>query len=269
VPASAPTRAPSDEVLLRAHEPVLRFTSGELILPTVVGPYVARRSLRADGRDGGSDPVLSAGELSLERLAESGVGYRDRPLYLRFVDGPLTGTEVRAWRREGRPRLRSASRFAAVDVLARLVDVLFRLSLLVRGRVPGGGRRRRPARPGAPRRRGLPVLRPGRPRGRRHGLPVLVCLPVQRLALDLPRRQRPRGRLGTVAVFLVADHGRLRAAWAASSHDHDGEALRRRWDDPGIRRAGDHPVVWIAPGLMEALICWKTRVMGAWRTVRT
>jgi hypothetical protein len=40
------------------------------------------------------------------------VGYHDRPLYLRFVDGPLTGTEVRAWRREGRPRLRSASRFA-------------------------------------------------------------------------------------------------------------------------------------------------------------
>jgi hypothetical protein len=69
-----------------------------------------------------------------------------------------------------------------------------------------------------------------------------VC-PFKRLALDLPRRQRPRGRLGTVAVFLVADHGRLRAAWAASSHDHDGEALRRRWDDPGIRRAGDHPVV--------------------------
>src|SRR3712207_8879004 len=46
------------------------------------------------------------------------------------------------------------------------------------------------------RRRGPPLLRPGRPGGRVHGLSVLVLLRVQRLAHDLPRGQRPRGRLG-------------------------------------------------------------------------
>jgi hypothetical protein len=31
--------APDDRTLLRAYEPVLRFTAGELFLPTAVGPY--------------------------------------------------------------------------------------------------------------------------------------------------------------------------------------------------------------------------------------
>ena len=41
-----------DLVLLRTYEPVLRYTAGELFLPTAVGPYLARCSLWAD--DGGS-----------------------------------------------------------------------------------------------------------------------------------------------------------------------------------------------------------------------
>ena len=35
----------ADLALLRAYEPVVRFTEGELFLPTAVGPYVERCGL--------------------------------------------------------------------------------------------------------------------------------------------------------------------------------------------------------------------------------
>ncbi len=38
-------------------------------------------------------------------------------------------------------------------------------------------------------------------------------------------------------------------AWVAfSSHDHAGDDLRRRWDDPELRRHGDHPVLFPCAG---------------------
>ena len=38
-------RIAADLALLRAHEPVVCYTRGELFLPTAVGPYVAQCSL--------------------------------------------------------------------------------------------------------------------------------------------------------------------------------------------------------------------------------
>jgi hypothetical protein len=131
-------RPRGDEELLRAHEPVLRFTAEEQFLPTAVGPYVAQCSLWMGGTERSATPLVPAGHLTLDRLGELGRRFRDRPLYLRFVQRPLSRAEVRAWRREDRPRLRGASRFAAVGLLGRLIDVLLRISLLVRGRMPGG-----------------------------------------------------------------------------------------------------------------------------------
>jgi hypothetical protein len=122
-----------DLALLRAFEPVLRFTDGELFLPTRVDRYVARCSLWEGGPRRSAAALVPAGELTLDRLADLGEQYRDRPLYLRLVQQPLTRSQVRTWRRHTRPRLRSTARLAAVGLLARLVDVVLRLSLLVRG----------------------------------------------------------------------------------------------------------------------------------------
>ncbi|WP_249523274.1 hypothetical protein [Modestobacter marinus] len=249
VPAAV-DREDDDEVLLRAHEPVLRFTAGELFLPTGVGPYVARCSLRTRGPGGTGTALVPAGGLDLQRLADLGRRHRDQPLYLRFVDRPLTRPEVRAWRREDRPRLRSTSRFAAVGVLARLVDVLFRVSLLLRGRVPGGAFA------------GAEVLTRGFPDAGQcpcYGRVVreagyTICQYWFFYAFNDWRTtfhgvNDHEADWETVAVYLVPDRGRLRPAWvAASSHDHEGAALRRRWDDPGLRREGDHPVVFPGAG---------------------
>ncbi len=73
-------------------------------------------------------------------LAQIGAAPHAGGLSLRYADRSLTWRAYRAWRREpGRERLaHRSSRFAVVGLVGRLIDAVIRLSLLVRGRVPGG-----------------------------------------------------------------------------------------------------------------------------------
>lgn len=254
----------SDLVLLRTYEPVLRYTAGELFLPTAVAPYLARCSLWAD--DGGSrrkrrvEELVPPGELTPDGLAEAGVRHRGRPLYLRFVQEQLSRADVAAWRREDRPRLRGKARFAAVGVLARLIDAFVRLSLLVRGRVPGGlvaaahrlaaaalaQAGEAPDRGGDVRTAYGRVLRTG-------GYTVLqywYFYPFNDWRSTFYGVNDHEADWETISVYLVPDgDGGLRPAWVgASSHDLAGADLRRRWDDPQLRREGDHPVIYPGAG---------------------
>ena len=54
----------------------------------------------------------------------------------------------------------------------------------------------------------------------------------------------------TISVYLVPDEDEgVAPAWVgASSHDLAGADLRRRWDDPQLRREGDHPVIYPGAG---------------------
>jgi hypothetical protein len=254
-PAAAPPAGPlSDLELLRAYEPVLRYTAGELFLPTSVDAYLARCSLWADDSDRRRDAeqLVPAGELTPDRLAEAGRRYRGRPLYLRFVQKQLPRAAVAAWRREDRPRLRGKARFAAVGVMARLIDALVRLSLLVRGRVPGGL-------VAAAHRLGATLVADP---GAEHDAVRTAYARVVRTAGYTVLQywyfyafndwrstfygvNDHEGDWETVVVYLVHDpDGALRPAWvAASAHDLGGADLRRRWDDPQLRREGDHPVI--------------------------
>jgi hypothetical protein len=273
-PAPLPIPA-SDLELLRAYEPVLRYTAGELFLPTSVEDYLARCSLWAD--DGGrrrrrrlAEQLAPAGELTPEGLAGAGLRYRRRQLYLRFVQEQLTRDEVAAWRREDRPRLRGKARFAAVGVLARLIDALVRLSLLVRGRVPGGLA-------AAAHRLGAAVLADPSGTGAETSAVRTYYARVVRTAGYTVLQywyfyafndwrstfygvNDHEADWENVMVYLVEDTdsgdtadpggpGGLRPAWvAASAHDLAGPDLRRRWDDPLLRREGDHPMVYPGAG---------------------
>ena len=146
VPA-ADSPAAEDLRLLRRYEPVLRFTRGELFLPMPVPAYLATcalwrsaRPARFPRRRGTGERLCAPGELTPARLAQAGAAPGARDLSLRFAERPLTWREYRAWRREpGRERLaHTSSRFAVVGLMGRLIDAVIRLSLLVRGRVPGG-----------------------------------------------------------------------------------------------------------------------------------
>ena len=252
-----------DRALLRRYEPVLRYTAGELFLPSSVDAYLARCSLWADGgtrRRRRAEQLVPAGELTADGLAAAGVRYRGRALYLRFVQEQLTRAEVAGWRREDRPRLRGKARFAAVGVLARLIDALVRLSLLVRGRVPGGlvaaAHRLAAAAVADPARTGVDrgAVRSAYARVvRTAGYTVLqywYFYPFNDWRSTFYGVNDHEADWETVTVYLVDDEdGGLRPAWvAASAHDVAGPDLRRRWDDPQLRREGDHPVVYPGAG---------------------
>jgi hypothetical protein len=137
--------AADDLQLLRNYEPVLRFTRGELFLPMPVEGYLGNCSLWRSAVPGGAgardgpERLCTPGELTPARLAQTSAA-TGRDLSLRFVERALGRSEFRAWRRDaGRARLAAGgSRFAAVGLLSRFIDAAMRLSLLLRGRVPGG-----------------------------------------------------------------------------------------------------------------------------------
>jgi len=243
--------AAGDLALLRAHEPVACFTRGELFFPTAVGPFVAECSLWASAPGGEPDRLAAAGELTLEGLCEAAAAHSDRALSLRFVQAPLARGEHRRWKRAPRERLDEAVRFTTTGMFGRVVEAGFRASLLARGTV---GRGLAAAAAAAYRERLEPerftyygrVLRTG----------GYVCLQYWFFYAMNDWRSSFGGvndheaDWELVTVYLTdADGAPPRPAWVAfSSHDHEGDELRRRWDDPELHRLGDHPVLYPGAG---------------------
>ncbi len=240
-----------DLALLRTFEPVVRHTKGELFHPTAVGPYVARCSLWAGGEDGNAERLVPAGELDLERLCEEAVANQARPLSLRFVQEPLDRAAYRRWRRAPRERLVATARFTTTGVWGRVVDAGFRASLLLRGKVAAG----LAAAAEVAYREHLEA-----DRFTYYGRVVrdggYVCLQYWLFYAMNDWRSTFAGvndheaDWELVVVYLAEQpDAPTRPAWVAfSSHDHAGDELRRRWDDPDLVREGEHPVVFAGAG---------------------
>ena len=127
--------------LVRRFEPVVRYTAGELFFPMSVEAYVARSALWETPPGSGETAmrVLDHEALDIDRLCAHARANPDTRMELRYAPQPMSRAELRAWRRDPqRPRLRATSRFVTVGLVGRLVDALVRLSLTMRGRVPGG-----------------------------------------------------------------------------------------------------------------------------------
>ncbi len=251
-PATTPSQRAAEELdLLRRYEPIARFARGELFFPTAVGPYVAECSLWRRDPNGESRCIVSAGELTLDRLCAEASAYRGHRLSLRFVASPLTRADYRRWRRTPRERLVARGRFTTTGMLGRLVEAGLRASLLLRGTVAAGlaaaaeiayrehlesdrmtyyGR----------------VVRTG----------GYICLQYWYFYAMNDWRSTFKGvndheaDWETATVYLAEQPGAApRPAWVAfSSHDHAGDNLRRRWDDPELIRVGDHPVLFPGAG---------------------
>src|SRR4029450_13385187 len=126
--------------LARRFEPVLRYTKGELFLPMPVERYVEAAALfrRVPGKKV-PELLAPATTLDLTRL----ISYADErggvDCELHFVDKPLNRSAYRRWRRRpDRDRFHGGSRFAMVGMFGRIIDSIMRLSLIMRGQVPGG-----------------------------------------------------------------------------------------------------------------------------------
>jgi hypothetical protein len=227
---------------------VLAYTRGELFLPASVQRYVTLCSLRGRRGDAPEEELVPAGGLTLERLAGLGAEFPGYDLALRLVQQPADRRAVRAARRQAPRVISRSAKLAAVGLLARLVDVLVRLSLVIRGSVPGGvtteaARLHREHLADGPRCYYGRVVRS-------HGYVALqywFFYAMNDWRTTFGGLNDHEADWETLTVFLSATD--LRPRWiAVASHDYTGDDLRRRWDDPDLRREGEHPVAFIGAG---------------------
>ena len=245
--------AASDLDLLRRHEPLLRFTQGELFYPMATGPYVEGCDLLTGPTLREARVAIPAGELDLERLAEVGDPAPGEAQFLRFVPKPLNALEVTRWRaRPDRQRFSAPGRLARVGLAARLVDAGMVASLLLRGRVPGGTAAAASQKYDAIRGRDPRVVYHGRVvrEGRWVVLHYMFFYAMNDWRSTFEGANDHEADLEQCFVVLeaVADDD-MRPAWfCAAAHDEKGDDLRRRWDDPRMETMEGHPVVYPGAG---------------------
>ena len=105
----------TDLELLRAYEPVLRYTRGELFFPADVAAYLKCCSLWLEDSEGREvEEVVPAGELTTDRLAGAEHEWPGRHKHLRFVQESSLRAEARRFRRTARPVIPKSGRLAAV-----------------------------------------------------------------------------------------------------------------------------------------------------------
>lgn len=243
--------SPTDLELLRAHEPVLVYTKGELFFPTDVDSYVRNCSLWIEEPNGRERLIVPAGELTLDRLSQSEEEWPRSHKHLRFVQEDTLREEVRRFKGIARSVIPKSGRLVAVGVLGRVLDILMKLSLLVRGTVPGGvtyaavTRYRERLDDGRAHYYGR-VTREG-------GYIVLqywLFYAMNDWRTIYGGVNDHEADWERVTVHLVEEpDGTTRPAWVgASSHEYHGDDLRRSWDDPDLHREGLHPRIYVGAG---------------------
>lgn len=243
----------TDLELLRRHEPILRFTDGELFFPCPVDGYVRKCSLWTRHGDRRARLVIPRGQLDLDRLSDYGISLTGVALSLRFVERPLSAREYQQWLlHPHRARFHAPGRLARVPPWSRLLDAAFDLSLLVRGTVPGGTA-------AAAELRYVDLLKSDDRRAyyarvvRAGGWTILHYMffyAMNDWRSGFQGANDHEADWEQIFVYLYeANDGSLQPQWVSyASHDEYGDDLRRRWDDPLLVREGTHPVVFVAAG---------------------
>jgi hypothetical protein len=240
--------------LLRRYEPVVRLTRGELFRPAAVEGYLRHAAL-ISGTGQSARVLAEPGTLTTATLASLGAQHRGEPLSLRYVQRSMGRREHRNWRRHTAPEpLHRTPGAAAAGLLARLVAVLMRLSLLLRGAVPGGTtavayeQSRADADADTCHYYGHIV---------RDGGYVIVqywfFYPMNDWRSTFGGVNDHEADWEQVSVVLADEQPLGAPAWVLfASHDETGPDLRRRWDDPELDRLGNHPVVYVGAGSHSA-----------------
>ena len=242
--------------VVRRFEPVLRFTAGELFFPMSADDYLSRAALWTRNPVGRqpSELLVDFGHLDPDLLSTVALARPREHLYLRYAPKELDRHELKAWRRRSdRPKFTGVTRLAAVGLLGRIIDSGMRLSLVLRGRVPGGFT-------AASQRQYAST--PARYAYHAHVTADGGYLVVQYWFLYAMNDWRSsfggvndhEADWEQVTVYLAPIDGSgvdagspagWQVAWVAfSSHDEVGDELRRRADDPDITWVeGNHAVV--------------------------
>jgi hypothetical protein len=239
----------NDLELLQRFEPIVRYTEGEHFLPMDVDRYVAECSLWEARPDGKIECLVPEGQLSVARLLEFRSAPHGTVQYMRFVES-LTALEAARFVAAHESHFkRSRGRLARVGLLSRTIDALFSITLIMRGRVPGGTAAAADDAYRRMHRQQEKYVYYGRV-VRQGGF---VCLQYWFFFAMNDWRSSFHGLNDhesdweQVVVFL--EEKDLAPQWVAyASHDFAGDDLRRRWDDPEVRREGEHPIVYAGAG---------------------
>jgi hypothetical protein len=285
-----------DLALLRRFEPVIRFTRGEHFFPMDVKPYVESSSLWMQEPRRRARCIIPEGQLTLDRLGEPLIDGFGTVFFLKFIE-PLNIPELASYalkeglkKKEPHEIFRAGpGRLARVGYASRLLDALFTLALLARGRVPGDT--------AAAAYRAYHRIMRSEEKYCYYGR---VVRQQGWIALQYwffyPFNDWRSGFFGAndheadwemVYVYLAnAQGGDVQPEWVAyASHDFSGDDLRRRWDDPEVEKVGEHPVIYCGAGshasyfspgeylteieisFLSPLVQIIDRFQGFWRTL--
>ncbi len=244
----------NDLDLLRKYEPAVCYTQGEMFFPCAVDEYVRRCSLWLRDPKDETRQLVAEGELTTQKLAEFKEVPPDHTLYLRFVDQALTPLKYQHWlSRPDRPSFHAPGRLARVGLVSRVLDSFFNLSLLLRGTVPGGT-----AAAAEIKYREMQGVDPRQVyygRVIREGgyiiLHYLFFFAMNDWRSNFYGVNDHEADWEQAFVYLSEEaEGEAVPRWAAyASHDFSGDDLRRRWDDPELRKFDQtHPMIFAGAG---------------------
>ena len=253
------TITPDQQIeLLKRFEPELRFTKGETFFPMDVEPYVRASSLwmQKSGQDALS--LIPQGQVSLDILSEQRMDGNDTIYFLRFIE-PLDVINLITYLSQRRLNIDpqnifrfNMGRLARVGYSSRFADLIFSLSLLLRGRVPGDT--------SAAAALEYEKIFKKEERYQYHGRVLQQGdWTVLQYWYFYAFNNWRSGYFGVndheadwemVSIYLYEDEdNQLKPEWVAySMHDYTGDDLRRRWDDPELIRIGEHAVVYVGAG---------------------
>lgn len=124
--------------LLRAYEPVLRFTQGEMFFPCSIEGYLERCSLWVSAPQQQPRQLAAPGQVEASALVELAAELSGHT-YLQFVQEPMAWRTYLKWRTSPeRPDFTAVGRWSRVGLFSRIVDAGFDIALTLRGVVPGG-----------------------------------------------------------------------------------------------------------------------------------
>jgi len=262
-PASDRPTAPvtaSDLELLRKFEPVVCYTKGEQFFPTDVDHYVKESSLWEHHPDGRDELMVKQGDLTLEKLIESRPAEFGAVRYIRFIEALDLAESARVLadqavlrRKLGHYFHAGIGRLARGGILPRLLDGLFSLSFLLRGKVSAATAAAAELDYNEIFKEDKQYTYYGRVT-RQNGWTMLqywffFCFNSWRSGFYGVNDHESDWEMAT--IYLYEEAGQLIPEWAAfASHDFKGDDLRRRWDDgEELKKAeGSHPVIFAGAG---------------------
>ncbi len=249
----------TDLELLRTFEPIVLYTKGERFFPTDIDHYVPECSLWQRTPDGRDELLVKQGQLNLEELVKERPAPCGTIRYMRYIETLSLVETAQVLADHALLELNTKDRFTAGmgrlargGFLPRLVDGLFSLSFLLRGRVSAATaaaaevdyedvftKDARFTYYGRVVRQGGWVI-----------LQYWFFFYFNNWRSGFHGVNDHESDWEMANIYLYESEGRLIPEWAAyASHDFKGDDLRRRWDDAGeLHIIEGHPVIYAGAG---------------------